>query len=96
MWAERAPPAGISAGISGKKVKGEEPGLDLEGLGKAVVPNGEIGATDLLRKGELGGDHAFGEAGQKVADFHEAPALGGGGAGNDEDFIEVGLSGCFK
>jgi hypothetical protein len=82
--------------MSGKKVKGEEASLGFEGRGKAVVPDGEIGAGDLFGEGELGGDHAFSKAGREAADIDETPALGEGGAGDGDDFIEVGLSGGFK
>lgn len=75
---------------------GEEPGLGLEGGGKAIVPDGEIGTVDLCREGELGGDHAIGEGGGEVAILDEAAALRGGGASNDDDFIEVRFGGRFK
>jgi len=55
-----------------------------------------MSAVDLRGEGELGGDHAIGEGGGEVADVHEAPALGEGGTGNYDDFIEMGFSGGFK
>jgi hypothetical protein len=86
----------MSAGMSGKKVKGEEARLGLERLRQTVIPEHKIGAGDLLYEGDLGGDHAFGETGRQVADFDETPSLGLGGAGDDDDFIEMRLSGGFK
>ncbi len=32
-------------------MKGEQSGLDLDGLGEAIVPHDEIGALHLLRRG---------------------------------------------
>ena len=74
----------------------KEAGLDFEGLGEAVVPNGEIGATDFFGERELGSDHAVGKAGGEVSDIHQTPALGGGGAGDYDHFIEVCFGGGFK
>jgi len=75
---------------------GEKACLYVEGLRKAVVPNHEVGALDLPGQGQLGGDHAFSKGRGKVARVNETAALDGRGAGDDDDFIEMRLSGGFK
>jgi hypothetical protein len=82
--------------MSGKEVKGEEAGLGLDRRLEAIVPDGKIGVLDLFREGKLGGDHAIGKAGREAAGIHETAALGPGGAGDDDDFVEMGLCGGFK
>jgi len=72
-------------------MEGKEPSLRLERLQVSIVPDGEIGAGNLLGKGKLGIDHAIGEAGGKVTVFDEAPPLGARGAGDNDDFIEMGF-----
>ena len=70
--------------------------LGFEGLGKAVVPDDEIGAVDFCGERKLGSDHAIGEAGGELASIHETPALREGRTGNHDDFIEVCFGGGFK
>lgn len=77
-------------------MEGEEARLGLEGIFEAVIPDDEVGAVNLCGEGELGNNHAFGEAGGEMADVRETPALGEGGAGDYDDFIEVVFGGGFK
>ena len=77
-------------------MKGEEAGLEIEGLAGAVIPYGEISASDFFSEGELGGDHVFGERGREAAGIDEAGELGAWRAGDYDDFIEVGFGGGFK
>jgi hypothetical protein len=70
--------------------------LELKRLGGAIVPDRKIGAINLRRERELGGNHAFGEAGREVAGMDKTPELGFGRAGNDDDLIEMGFGGGFK